>query len=54
MGAKVDLDQLAREIRTMSIRSDLYKVLKRELLARGWWKNLPRGRAEKGKMNTKK
>jgi hypothetical protein len=43
---KIDLDLLAKEIRKMSVRSDLYKVLKRELLLRGWWKNLPRGKAD--------
>lgn len=37
-------DSLARQIRTMSVRSELYKVLKAELSARGWWKNRPRGK----------
>lgn len=37
-------DSLARQIRTMSVRSSLYKTLKTELTARGWWKNRPRGK----------
>lgn len=49
----MDLEELVREIRTMSVRSDLYKVLKKELTAKGWWKNRPRGKAEKGRMNKK-
>lgn len=39
-----DTDSLARQIRTMSVRSKLYKTLKSELSARGWWKNRPRGK----------
>lgn len=39
-----DIDSLAQQIRTMSVRSNLYKMLKVELKARGWWKNRPRGK----------
>lgn len=52
--ASIDLEELARKIRTMSVRSQLYKTLKRELLARGYWKNRPRGIHHKGQMNPKK
>ena len=38
-----DID-LSKAIRTMSVRSKLYKMLKAELSARGWWKNRRRGR----------
>lgn len=41
---KLDLDLLARQIRTMSVRSELYKLLKQELGLRGWWKNRKRGK----------
>jgi hypothetical protein len=43
-GNSNDTDSLAQQIRTMSVRSNLYKMLKRELGARGWWKNRPRGK----------
>jgi hypothetical protein len=35
---KTDLDQLRTDIRNMSVRSQLYKVLKEELGAKGYWK----------------
>lgn len=41
---QIDLDNLARQIRTMSTRSGLYRTIKRELSLRGWWKNRPRGK----------
>lgn len=50
----MDLDSLARQIRTMSVRSQLYKTLKAELSALGYWKNKPRGKHDKGQMNPKK
>lgn len=40
----IDLEELKREIRTMSVRTQLYKLLKTELSARGWWKNRRRGK----------
>lgn len=40
--ASIDLDELAKQIRSMGVRSQLYKVLKAELSERGWWKNKPR------------
>ena len=40
---KIELDRLRTEIRHMSVRSSLYKLLKEELSARGWWKNRDRG-----------
>lgn len=42
--SKLDLDLLAQQIRTMSLRSELYKLLKQELSLRGWWKNRKRGK----------
>jgi protein associated with RNAse G/E len=47
----IDNDDLARHIRNMSVRSNLYKTLKRELTALGYWKNRSRGKYQKGKMN---
>lgn len=44
----VDLDQLASEIRTMTRRQAIYRVLKTELSKRGYWKSLPRGDPKKG------
>lgn len=44
MNDDATLNTLAESIRTMSVRSKLYKVLKRELSARGWWKNQRRGK----------
>lgn len=48
MGTKVDLEQLAREIRVMNIRNKLYRLLKLELSRRGWWKQKRRGDPKKG------
>ena len=41
---KIDLDRLAQEIRNMSVRSHLYKVLKSELSKKDYWKNKKRGK----------
>lgn len=49
----IDHNELANQIRTMSVRSQLYKTLKRELSARGYWKNRARGKHDKGQMNQK-
>jgi hypothetical protein len=42
----IDLEELARQIQEMNYTDPLYKVLKQELSARGWWKNKPRGKAD--------
>lgn len=44
---KIDMDVLRQEVRGMSVRSELYKVLKQELSALGWWKNRRRGKQRK-------
>ncbi len=44
----IDLDELAREIREMNSRREMYKVLRRELSLLGYWKNKPRGDPKKG------
>lgn len=41
---KFDEVQLRYLIRGMTRRTRVYRVLKEELQARGWWKNRPRGR----------
>ncbi len=40
----IDLELLGANIRRMTRRTKLYRVLKRELLAKGYWKSKPRGR----------
>jgi len=45
---KIDLTQLVIEIRSMNYRRKLFKVLKRELKALGYWKDKPRGDPAKG------
>jgi len=50
----INTDDLAGQIRTMSVRSKLYKTLKAELTLLGYWKNKPRGKHDKGGMNPKK
>lgn len=39
---KLDLNELAKQIRTMTRQKALYKVLKTELGAQGYWKNKSR------------
>jgi len=39
----MNIDQLRLEIRTMTRRSGLFKALKEELGALGYWKNKDRG-----------
>ena len=48
MATRVDLEQLAREIRTLNRNHKLYRLLKLELGNRGWWKNKERGNPQKG------
>ena len=45
---RLDEEWLRDEIRRMSVRSKLYRLLKEELTARGNWKNRPRGNPQKG------
>lgn len=42
----VDFERLRREIREMSPRSLLYRLLKEELTALGYWRNRPRGKPD--------
>jgi len=44
----IDLDELRQKIRLMQRHQPFYKVLKEELMARGFWRNRPRGDAKKG------
>ncbi len=43
-----DYKELVESIRIMTPRYKLFKVLKKELTARGYWKNHPRGNPKKG------
>ena len=43
----VDLRVLRQEIRGLTCRKMLFKVLKEELTVLGYWKNKPRGNPEK-------
>lgn len=47
MGSKINLEQLILEIRNLQRWQPLYKVLKRELLAKGYWKLRKRGNPSK-------
>jgi predicted ArsR family transcriptional regulator len=42
--SKINLDRLSYEIQNMSVRSKLYKVLKKELTQLDYWKNKKRGK----------
>ena len=46
IGKPLTMESLRSQIRTMTKKSDLYKLLKSELSALGWWKNRPRGKAD--------
>lgn len=46
--SKIDIEQLAEEIRRMERHQALYKMLKRELSLLGYWKNKQRGDPAKG------
>jgi hypothetical protein len=48
MRTKVDLDQLRIEIRAMTRTHALYRLLRDELSALGFWRNRPRGNPAKG------
>ena len=47
--SKLDFDQLRTEIKVMSVRSQLYKLLRDELSLLGHWKNLKRGKPRRFK-----
>ena len=42
--SKIDLEQLKVEIRRMTVRRELYRVLKEELTQKGYWKLRKRGK----------
>ena len=44
----IDLKGLRAEIRVMTTRKRLFKVLKEELMGLGYWKNRPRGNPKGG------
>ncbi len=44
----IDLDNLAIAIKEMTYQQGFFKTIKRELSARGYWKNLKRGNPQKG------
>lgn len=46
IGKPLTMESLRSQIRTMTKKSDLYKLLKTELSTLGWWKNRPRGKAD--------
>lgn len=43
MATRIDLEQLRKEIRALTRRDALYRVLKEELSKLGHWKQKPRG-----------
>ena len=47
MRSKIDLEQLRVEIRAMTRTHALYRVLRDELTARGFWRARPRGNPAK-------
>ena len=48
----VDLEELRQEIRGLTRRKRLYKLLKEELTAQGYWKAKPRGNPTKAKQRS--
>lgn len=44
----IDLEELRLAIRSMTRQQELYRVLKEELSARGYWRQLPRGNPREG------
>lgn len=46
--SRVDLGQLAKEIRLLERHQALYRVLKKELSVLGYWRNRSRGDPAKG------
>ena len=48
VNAVLDLEELREDIRNMTRDQAIYKVLKEELSALGYWKSLPRGNPQAG------
>ena len=46
--SKINLEQLTKELHNLERHQQLYKVLKKELSALGYWKNRERGNPSKG------
>lgn len=46
--SKIDLAQLKIELRNLHYWQPLYKLLKKELTAKGYWRLLPRGKPSNG------
>ena len=46
--SKIDIERLRIEIRSMNRWNILYRALKQELSARGYWTARPRGNPSKG------
>jgi hypothetical protein len=44
----IDLKELRQAIRDMTRQQGIYKVLRDELIAKGYWHKLPRGNPRKG------
>jgi len=45
---KINLEELTEAIRNMTYQQGLYRVLRDELTAKGYWHMLPRGNPRKG------
>jgi len=45
----LDLDELRQAIRNMTRQQGIYKVLRDELTAKGYWRKLPRGNPGAGR-----
>lgn len=46
--AKIDIDELIRQIKCWTPQQKLFKAVREELMAQGRWQNLPRGNPSKG------
>lgn len=44
MSGKLDLNLITKALRKMQPRQRLYEIIKAEMIRRGRWKNLPRGK----------
>lgn len=44
----IDLNELRQELQSLNPRKKLFRVLKEELSALGYWRNKPRGNPKKG------
>lgn len=53
MRTKIDLEQLALEIRQLTRHHALYRLLRDELGKRGWWKMRARGNPKKANASRK-